>query len=308
MDGKVKRCEKCGDYLNTRTSYYEDARFKDGRFYICKPCIQFMVEQRTHKNAPTNETKDSVKKVCQMLDVPYLEDIYNSCVKNAQMENSERQKHSPFSTYIVQIKSLPQYKGMGWEHSVFPDDIKAVKEADPRIVNTFGEGFSPSDYQYLQQQFDDWCARTQVDSKSQEMYVVQICLQSLDIYKDRRLGKDVTNKLKALDTLMNAANLQPRQNVSNAASDSLSFSQLIQKWEEEEPIPEPSEEFKDVDGIGKYLRVWFSGHLAKALGLKNAYTDEYDEYIKHYTVTKPQVTEEGRSEDIYSTLFGQNGD
>lgn len=269
-----------------------------------------MVEQRKHKSDPPNETKESVQRVLQMLDIAYLDDFYEQCVKGAEENLKEKNRKSPFATYLTCMKSLPQYKGKTWKDSEFPipERDKITFKPRDKIVEVFGEGFSDEDYFYLQDQYDDWCARTQVDTKAQEMYVVQICLQSLEIYKDRRAGRDVTNKLKALDTLMSAANLQPKQNVSNAATDSLTFGQLIEKWENEEPIPEPSEEFKDVDGIGKYLRVWFSGHLAKALNLKNAYTKEYEDTIKEYTVTKPEYYEEGGSDDIYNALFGSEGD
>ena len=36
--------------------------------------------------------------------------------------------------------------------------------------------------------------------------------------------------------------------------------------------PEPDPEFKDCDGIGKYIRVWFKGALSHALGLEGGYS------------------------------------
>ena len=51
----------------------------------------------------------------------------------------------------------------------------------------------------------------------------------------------------------------------------MTFGQLIDKWEQEKPIPEPDEEFKDVDKIGLYIDVFFKGHLSKMMGLKNAF-------------------------------------
>ena len=107
---------------------------------------------------------------------------------------------------------------------------------------------------------------------------------------------------------MNGANLQPRQNVGNAATDSLTFGQLIEKWELEKPIPTPSEEFQDCDNIGKYLRVFFTGWLAKAVGLKNSLSQECEEYMEQYTVKKPEYQEEGNSNDIYTSLFGNDGE
>lgn len=41
----------------------------------------------------------------------------------------------------------------------------------------------------------------------------------------------------------------------------------IKKVEDEEPIAEVDEEFKDVDGIANYIYKWFTGHLKKMIGL-----------------------------------------
>lgn len=305
-------CPKCGNFAKTDTAFYQDARFVIGRFPICKKCVMEMVEQReTDKDKP-NETKESVQRMLKLMDLPYIDNLYEKCKKDVFDAAKEKNISSPFAAYNKILRSLPNYKGMTWKNSEFGADeagmVQDERKARDEIVKLFGSGFSDQDYLYLQDQYDDLCARTQVDSKSQQIYAIQICMQLLDIYKDRKAGRDVTKKLSSLDTLMNAANLQPKQNVSNAATDSLTFGQLIEKWEEEKPIPEPAPEFKDVDGIGKYIRVWFTGWLCKALGLKaNVFTKEFDEEIKKYTVTKPELAEFGSNEDIYNRLFGTEG-
>ena len=82
----------------------------------------------------------------------------------------------------------------------------------------------------MQDQYDDWTKRTQVDTKSQETYIVRICFKLLEIWKAQKQGKDTSNLDKSLNDLMAAANLQPKQNVSNAASDSVPFGHMIEKW------------------------------------------------------------------------------
>ena len=42
--------------------------------------------------------------------------------------------------------------------------------------------------------------------------------------------------------------------------------------------------------------------------IKNTYTEEFDEYMKKYTVTKPEYADEENSEGIYEKLFGVDGD
>lgn len=313
IDLKYLYCPYCGEFLLSDT-FYIDERFATGKFPICKKCCLQIVEQRRSKDDEPNETKESVQEMLRLMDLPYIDSFYEDCVKGAMDEVKEKNRSSPFMTYNTSVRSLPNWRGMKWKDSEFgadgssEDDQLSKRKPRREIVKLFGSGFNNEDYLYLQDQYDDWCARTQVDSKSQQTYVVQICMQSLDIHKDRKANRDVSKKLDTLDKLMNSANLQPKQNVDNSASDALTFGQLIEKWENEKPIPEPDEEFKDVDGIGKYIRVWFTGWLSKALGLKaNVFTEEYDEEIAKYTVTKPEEYEEGAADDIYDRLFGNEG-
>lgn len=312
IDGKKLFCPKCGEWLKAETGFYSNKNFITGRYPECKRCIMQEVEQRANDTDEPNETKESVQRVLQKMDLVYDDDFYEQCVKGALDDAKERNRNSPFAIYISSILSLPNWKNKAWKDSKFNKieiSEKETREPRPEIKKMFGSGFTTEDYLYLQDQYDDWCQRTAVDSKAQQLYVVRICFKQLDIWKAQLAGADTTKLDTSLNDLMNAANLQPRQNVSNAATDSLTFGQLIERWEQDRPIPEPTEEFKDVDGIGKYIRVWFTGWLCKALGLNaNVFTKEYDEEIKKYTVEKPDYTDEGGADAIYDRLFGTEGD
>ena len=88
----------------------------------------------------------------------------------------------------------------------------------------------------------------------------------------------------------------------------LSFDQLIEKWEEEKPIPEPEGEFKDIDHIGMLIDVFFRGHMAKMMGIKNAFSTIYEKFMSKYTVTKPQYEEGADSETLFNKIFGEEAD
>ena len=107
---------------------------------------------------------------------------------------------------------------------------------------------------------------------------------------------------------MGSMALKPNQNNSNALTEAKTFGQLIQKWENEKPIPEPDEEFRDVNKIGMYLDVFFKGHLARMMGLKNAFSHTYEKFIKKYTVDKPQYDEDTDSETLFDQIFGAGVD
>lgn len=297
-------CHKCNQFLS-KDAFYKHREYASGYFPICNRCLAEMATDYNSKTNTYTDNKEKTKEVLHMMNLPYLDDLYNSALRAVADDLGERTRTTAWKQMITMLQSLPNYRGKTWKDSKFEEET--VRDTDdrkarPDIIKIFGTGFTDSDYLYLQDQYDDWRARTQVDSKSQETLIVQICFKQLEIWKAQKEGRDSDKLIKSLNDLMGSANLQPRQNVGNAATDSLTFGQLIEKWEQDKPIPEPSPEFKDVDGIGKYIRVWFSGHLAKALGLQNAYSSEYEEELAKYTVEKPDVNED----NTYETIFGNS--
>lgn len=302
----VLYCAKCNSY-HSKDDFYASDEFATGRFPICKDCIIEMATDYDNRLEVAVDNRDKLMRVFHMLNLPYSDEAYRTFKEKAEDGKSVAR------TMIAQIQGWAAMHGKTWNDSVMttPAEVsvpsEGCREIRAEIKKIFGSGFTEEDYLFLQDQYDDWRARTQVDSKSQETYVQQICLQLLDIDKDRKSNKDTTNKIKALDVLMNSANLQPKQNVANAATDALTFGQLIEKWENEKPISEPSEEFKDVDGIGKYIRVWFTGWLSKALGLRaNVFTTEFDKEVSQYEVSRPEYGDDDDVSSIYNEIFGDD--
>ena len=303
-------CPHCGQWKKVDTAFYSSDRSPDGiEHYACRECL---IDLCTDKDKDGNRIDNKQKTVdtFKKLDWYFDEKVYNEQLVKISERTGEKIRGTAVQQFIVMLKSLPNWTGYSFSDSVFlnedDDIINLTSKRKPRkeIIKLFGSGFTTEDYLYLQDQYDDWCARTEVDSKSQQTYIVRICFKLLDIYKAQKSGKDTEKLDKSLNELLAAANLQPRQNVGNAATDSLTFSQLIQKWELEKPIPQPDPELCDVSGIGKKIRVWFGGWLANALGLDVPQSQEYLEEVEKYTVTKPNIEEKEGSSAIYAKMYG----
>lgn len=311
-----KHCDKCNDWLSTadnNQTFYKSKEYASGYFPICKKCLAEMACDYDKKTNTYVDNREKTIEVLRMMNLPFDEKLYKSSLNTVYNELGEKVRGTAWKQMMTMLASLPQYRGKTFKDSFF--DGQMVDSGDdrtprPEIIKLFGSGFSNDDYLYLQDQYDDWKLRTQVDTKSQETYIVRICFKLLDIWKAQRVGKDTKDLDKSLNDLMAAAALQPKQSIKDTQTSDLTFGQLIERWEEEEPIPEPSEEFKDVDGIGKYIRVWFAGHLAKALGLNNAYSSEYEEELKKYTVevSSGDISGDNNSDTIYDKLFGSVGE
>ena len=307
-------CPHCGQWKKVDTAFYSSDRSPDGiEHYACKECI---INDCTDKDKDGNriDNKEKTVDTFKKLDWYFDEKVYNEQLVKISEKTGEKIRGTAVQQFIVMLKSLPNWTGYSFSDSVFlnedDDIINLTSKRTPRkeIIKIFGSGFTSDDYLFLQDQYDDWRSRTQVDSKSQETYITQICFKQLEIWKAQKAGKDTDKLVKSLNDLMNGANLQPRQNVGNAATDSLTFGQLIEKWELTSPIPEAQGEFADPDNIGKFLRVWFKGSLMRALGLDGGYSKEYDDYIQQYTVEKPQNIDDDDSVDetMYEKVFGKD--
>ena len=303
-------CPHCGQWKKVDTAFYSSDRSPDGiEHYACRECLIDMCTDKD-KNGNRIDNREKTIDTFRKLNWYFDEKIYNDQLQIISEQTGEKVRSTAVQQWIVMRASLNDYRSKTFSDSVFlnEDDeiINLTSKRKPRkeIIKLFGSGFTTEDYLYLQDQYDDWCARTEVDSKSQQTYIVRICFKLLDIYKAQKSGKDTEKLDKSLNELLAAANLQPRQNVGNAATDSLTFSQLIQKWELEKPIPQPDPELCDVSGIGKKIRVWFGGWLANALGLDVPQSQEYLEEVEKYTVTKPNIEEKEGSSAIYAKMYG----
>ena len=310
LNGGLIYCSHCGKWKNVSSFYSSSTSFDKIEHYACRECI---LNECTDVDKSGNriDNKQKTIKTFERLNWYFNEKTYDDQLVKISEGTGEKIRSTAVQQWIVMMKTLSQYIGYDFSNSEFLEDgdvIELTSKRKPRkeIIKLFGSGFTTEDYLYLQDQYDDWCSRTEVDGKSQQTYIIRICFKLLDIYKAQRSGKDTEKLDKSLNDLLAAANLQPRQNVGNASTDSLTFGQLIEKWEKEDPIPEPEEQFKDVDNISKFLNVWFKGSLSRSLNLDNGYSKEYDDYIKEYTVKPPEYMgdDDDSDENIYKKIFG----
>ena len=308
-------CPHCGDF-KAASQFYSSKKTKSGlEHYGCKACILELATDFDKKTGVRKDNREKTIEVLKRMDLPFNEEVYNKQLRfNADQVNLKI-RETAFQQYMVMLKSLPQYQGKTFADSKFDvndiennptaEDVKVVQKTLKSAKKRFGADFNNEDLMFLENEYQDWVSRYECNTKAQETIFERLAFKKWEINKATKAGASTKDLDKTYQELLASINLLPRQSSGNGLSDSLTFGQLIEKWEEEKPIPEPSPEFKDVDGIGKYIRVWFKGHLARALGFDNGYSKEYDEYIEQYKVTKPEVSEEGRSDAIYSALFGK---
>lgn len=271
-----KLCEDCNSSKTLGEFYNADKMFfPSGKLHICKECALKAVEENGH---------EGVLGLLRMLNKPFYQDIYKNDIKD----------------YVRMVNSMPQYRNVGFTdsdtlreinsvNSLKLGSLKELTEEELKDSESFwGKGLSEDQYVWLNNQWIEYNTRYEVDSLTLENLIVEICLTRLDIRERRQKGNDVDKQLKSLNDLLTAANIKPVQETGAQSVEQETFGTLIKKWENERPIPEPSKEWQDVDNIGKYIRTFFLGHMARMFNKENPFKDEYDKEIEKYTVTPPK--------------------
>lgn len=327
-DDETMRCLHCNREFKVDDFYTSDSELHRAtcRLPYCKGCLdRFYLDyyEKYQERGYSNPDRRAVERLCMTLDLYYSDKVFDSAVKD--MNKRVEKITDPgititiFSSYMKKIK-LYQYREKDYdttigEKFVFIDgnedtgeDVSHLSDEEKKNVKAavlmFGKGLDSDDYLFLFEEYKDWATRYECKTKAQEELFQRLAFTKWSLQR-ASLGKQPTKDLEqTYQKLMETANLQPRQTSGDALADNQCMGTLIKKWEEEDPCPEIDPELQDVDNIGLYIDVFFRGHTAKMLGIKNAFSNLYDKYIAKYTVTKPEYKEDAGNEALFDLIFG----
>lgn len=290
----------------------------------CRDCVDDMYQIYL---AESGDARKSTRQMCRKLDIYWNENVYQKVERQAS-------PRSVMTSYLLKIASIT-FAGKGYddtlreEGTMWLDATEPEKDADdrgevvqqrheqsavdvdPEIVAKWGPGYPASMYLELEDRWAYWMTRYPEGAEMDigaEALIRQICNLEIDINRDRAAGKSIDKNVNMLNTLLGSAMLKPAQKKDDAETsmEKTPFGVWIKRWENLRPIPEPDPEFDDKDGIIRYIEVWFKGHLAKMLGIKNAYSKMYEEEIARRRIELPDYADED-DEDFFNDIFDQNG-
>lgn len=191
-----------------------------------------------------------------------------------------------------------------------PIQFDSIPVPTPEIVDFWGPGYTPEIYHELDRRYRKWTAgkEEEIDETSSALYK-QICLCEVNIANNMIAGKPIETAQRSLNDLLGSLNAKPVQKKQdeekNSAFDSLPFGVGIKMCENSRPIPKPDPRFDDVDGIVRYISVWFLGHLCKMLGIRNTYCKLYEQEIERLRVERPELEEED-DETVFNDIFADD--
>ena len=273
---------------------------------------QYYFDRYTNEGCIEPEKK-AVKRLCMAFDVYFKEDVFYSSLRKIKEEEINT---SPMSQYmrVIQLYQYNRNKET-YENTIAQEErenaivsaplkVENDYQADDKTIEFFGRGFTNEDYRFLKREYDDWTARHECKTKAQEEVFKDICFNRLQNLKALQRGEDTKDITASFQKLLDSGKLQPKQNSGDTTADNQTFGTLIDKWENESPLPEIDEELKDVDNIALYINIFFKGHLAKMMGLKNGLSQLYTKFMKKYTVEKPEYNNDENSEALFDAVFG----
>ncbi|MBQ0035588.1 MAG: hypothetical protein KBT35_01580 [Firmicutes bacterium] len=317
MNHDVIYCSFCDDWISSN-NFYTSKKTKDGINHCgCKSCLLDQATDFDKKTKIRLDNREKTINVFKLLDIPFIESVYKSQLQLLADDVAEKQRTTAYQQLLTLTRSLPQYKGKTFADSEFDvDSDQALEKEETKIIQKtlksakkrFGTNYNQEELMFLENEYQDWTNRYPCDNKSQELLFKRVCCKELEIDNAQKNGKDTKDMDATLQNLLGSLNIKPNQKTSSELTDNLTFGQLIDRWEQEKPIPEPEGEFKDPDKIGLLIDVFFKGHLSKMMGLKNAFSTTYEKFISKYTVKKPEYDEDTDSEALFDKIFGQKAE
>lgn len=325
-------CFRCGKKFGRRKGSFSVsyATMHKGVGYIpwCKECVDKMYKAYLDQ---LNDPKAAVRQMCRKMDLYWSDDVYDLAMR----KTSDR---SVMTQYITKINTIT-YAGKSYDDTLieenalwnFNTDVRryvgkddAAPKADrasgdkpegyvapPEVVEFWGSGYTQEMYRELDNRFKYWTSNLpegfEMDIGT-EAIIKQICSLELDINRDRAAGRAVDKSIAALNTLLGSANLKPNQKKDDSdASLESPLGVWIRRFETQRPIPEPDPEFKDVDGIIKYISTWLYGHMCKMLNIKGIYCKLYEDEMAKMRVDRPEYDDED-DEAMFNDIFTDASD
>ena len=314
MNNELIYCSHCGQWKSAAT-FYSSKTSPDGiEHYACKECILNECTDYDKKNNIRTDNREKTIETFRRLNWYFDENVYNEQLQKLSEQTGEKIRSTAVQQWIVICRSLNDYSQKTYKDSVFSiDDDESMPETNTRIVQKtlktarkrFGN-YSNEDLMFLENEYQDWITRYECNTKAQETIFERLAFKKWEINKATKAGQNTKDLDKTYTDLLASINILPRQNADNGLDSSLTFGQLIEQWESTKPIPDPDPEFADVNHIGKYIKTWFKGSLARSLGIDNGYSKEYDDELQKYTVKKQDYSDDDESDDIYKSVFGDD--
>ena len=193
------------------------------------------------------------------------------------------------------------------------DDVYAKRVS--LLERKWGKGLSDDDYGYLEAEYQGWAKTKDVDNKSVDLLIREVCLQQLKMRKIRENGDDVEKKdVEILTSLMDKCSITPdKEKESSSSRSQAAFGVWLKDVETLSPAEwvENQKLFKDVEGIDDYVKRTYDRAVKNYIGMQRDFRVVADKMEKEaedfYAAMKDPKDETPISYGLNSRLVKENG-
>ena len=283
-----KRCTACGedkrpaiDFYLSRSKLY---KFNDGRMPVCKECLSSLFKEL---NAKYSDEVKALYHLCMLFDIYFDRDL----VEKSSANNNFSDEDNLLKSYMKNVNSLNQYKfkdSMSSDCIILDDSLLENKKEEVEINNKtlfevtdkmevrWGASLPIEDYMFLESKYKEFTDVYECRTPAQRLIFEQIakCLLRGEkaLKKDNDVAFEKMNNM--VSKLMTDGNIKPIQEASVAEDDTATWGKWINLIEQERPIGEPCEQFKDVDKISTYITKWFTRQMQRVFDLSTGEEDD----------------------------------
>ena len=288
MAASRKQCTACGedkrptiDFYLSRSKLY---KFNDGRMPVCKECLSKLFKEL---NAKYSDEVKALYHLCMLFDIYFDRDL----VEKSSANNNFSDEDNLLKSYMKNVNSLNQYKfkdSMSSDCIILDDNLLENKKEEVEINNKtlfevtdkmevrWGASLPIEDYMFLESKYKEFTDVYECRTPAQRLIFEQIakCLLRGEkaLKKDNDVAFEKMNNM--VSKLMTDGNIKPIQEASVAEDDTATWGKWINLIEQERPIGEPCEQFKDVDKISTYITKWFTRQMQRVFDLSTGEEDD----------------------------------
>lgn len=277
------KCLTCGttkserEFLSSESTIYSFNK----KIPLCKNCLD--VRFRKLYNFYNKDTYLATKHFCMNFDIYFDEETYKKV-------SEKHKKVSNFiTTYIINInRNKSKFAKSSLDNPINKSEnnllVKENIEEEIRNFNVteemyvrWGRHYPKEDIEFLENKYGELIKDYPSERREEIEIIIDIC--NIELSMKRALERGDTNahiKYMSLKSdKMDKLNVIPSKQKQYGEDKDMTFGNLIKTFEMEEPIPEISEEFKDVDKIEYMINRYFTTPIKKVFGILNPkYTQE----------------------------------
>lgn len=283
-DGLMPICKDCVNYL-FNYFYSIHSRIDVAIYEVCK-CVNVRYDSRAYsalKNALEKNSFDKIAaSVADGFNNPDTPEEFDEVAVDTNM--------GLWGRYYVIMLRLCKEKDIDLFFDVYKNDrpegyedkttdravVEAIDDAYSKRLTSlekkWGRGLNEDDYAYLETEYQEWAKTKDVENKSVDILIREVCMKQMDIRKLREAGNEVPKKdHETLMLLMDKCSITPDKEKETSSSKSqAAFGTWLKDVETLSPAEwvENQKLFKDVEGIDDYVKRTYDRAVRNYIGMQ----------------------------------------